>query len=172
MTNPITATPSTGVRRRSDCLAALERLFVETAPLRRSAVWRKARWIPDAAAAVDAAVWEAIHTGVTDSQKLYDVARYAAVAQRRYEMRQRRRPPSTVLDPTDPAERAVEMAHAEREVRQLLSKVPAPSPAVTAWLDRKTGRSWGDPLPSRVKTAGGRWAARARRELGDCDEVA
>ena len=172
MPNPTTAIPSPDVRRRSDCLPPLERLFVETAPLRRSAVWRKARWIPDAAAAVDAAVWEAIHTGVTDSQKLYDVARYAAVAQRRYEMRQRRRPPRTALDPTDPAERAVEMAHAERQVRQLLSMVPAPSPAVTAWLDRKTGRSLGVPLPSRVKTAGGRWAARARRELGDCDEVA
>ena len=43
--------------------------------MRRDTVWRKARWIPDAAAAVDAAVWESIHAGVTDSQTLYDVAR-------------------------------------------------------------------------------------------------
>jgi hypothetical protein len=171
-TNSPTATEPPAARRRAGSLSAHERLFVETAPMRRSAVWRKARWIPDAAAAVDAAVWEAIHSGVTDSQTLYDVARYAAVAQRRWEMRQRRRPPTFAVDPADPAERAVEVTDAQLQVRQLLTKVPTPSPDVTRWIDRKTGRSLGDPLPSRVKMAGGRWAARARCELEAGDEVA
>ena len=171
-TNSATAPEPPAARRRAGSLSAHEHLCVETAPMRRSAVWRKARWIPDAAAAVDAAVWEAIHSGVTDWQTLYDVARYAAVAPRRWEMRQRRRPPTFAVDPADPAERAVEVTDAELQVRQLLTKVPTPSPDVTTWIDRKTGRSLGDPLPSRVKMAGGRWAARARCELEACDEVA
>ena len=140
--------------------------------MRRNAVWSKARWVPDAAAAVDVAVWEAIHSGVTEWQTLFDVARYAAVAHRRYELRQHRRPPICTPDPIDPAERAVEITEAKRRVRHLLSTVPPTSPAVTTWIDRTTGRSFGDPLPSRVKTAGSRWAARARSELEACDEVA
>jgi hypothetical protein len=172
MTNSSTATTSSAARRRAGSLSAHERLFIETAPMRRSAVWRKARWIPDAAPAVDAAVWEAIHSGVTDWQTLYDIARYAAVAQRRYELRHRRRPPAFAFDRADPAERAVEVTDAQLRVRQLLSKVPSPSVDVGTWIDRKTGRSVGDPLPSRVKMAGGRWAARARCELEASDEVA
>lgn len=173
MSKPTPATPRPGVRRHHDRLPALERLFVETATLRRSAVWRKARWIPDAAAAVDAAVWEAIHKGVTDLDRLDDIAQNAAFAHRRYELRQRRHPPATALDVTDPAERAVERIHAERQVRHVLASVPAPSPDVITWIDRKlTGSPFGDPLPSRIKTAGWRWTGRARLELEACDEVA
>jgi hypothetical protein len=140
--------------------------------MRQTAVWSKARWVPDAAAAVDVAVWEAIHSGVTEWQRLFDVARAAAVAQRRYELRQHRRPPICPPEPMDPAERAVEITEAKRRVRHLLSTLPPASPAVATWIDRTTGVSYGDPLPSSVKMAGRRWAARARGELEACDEVA
>ena len=117
-------------------------------------------------------MWEAIHSGVTDWQSLFDVARYAAVAQRRYELRQHRRPPICTPDPIDPAERAVEISEAKRRVRHVLSTVPPTSPAVTTWIDWSTGLTHGEALPSRVKTAGSRWAARARSELEACDDVA
>ena len=142
--------------------------------MRRNAAWSKARWVPDAAAAVDVAVWEAIHSGVTDWQSLFDVARYAAVAQRRYELRQRRRPPICMPESIDPAERAVESIEAKRLVRHVMAAVPPTSPAVTTWIDWSTGLTHGEPLPGRVKTAGSRWAARARSELEleACDDVA
>ena len=41
-------------RRRAGTVSASEHLFIGMAPLRRAAVWRNARWIPDADAAVDA----------------------------------------------------------------------------------------------------------------------
>lgn len=170
MTNTTTAT--TARRRRAGALSPHERLFADTAPMRRTAVWSKARWVPDADAAVDAAVWEAIHSGVTTWQTLFDVARAAAVAQRRYELRQHRHPPMCTPEPIDPAERAVEITEAKRQVGHLLSTMPPTSPGVTTWLDRTLGVTYGDPLPSRVKTAGSRWAARARSELEACNDVA
>jgi hypothetical protein len=172
MTTAPTSTPILISTRRRRATSPEEQLFAETARLRREAVWRKARWIPDAAAAVDAAVWTAIHDGVTDDRDLWDVARYAAVAQRRYEMRQRRRQPAYALESNDPADRAIEMVDAQRQLRQLLDRVPSPSPDVVSWADRKSGWTAGDRLPSRVKMAGARWVARARTQLEAGDEVA
>jgi hypothetical protein len=180
MSSTTTTAPSARTdRRRARTVSAQERLFIATEPMRSSAVWTKARWVPDAAAAVDAAVWEAIHFGVTDWQTLFDTARYAAVAQRRYELRQRRRPPTWTPAPVDPADRLIEITDAQQRVRHLLSIVPPPSPGVTTWIDRVAGQSCGDRMPSRIKQAGRRWAAQVRSELeaGNavaeaCDEVA
>lgn len=170
-TTPATTSPAD--RRRAGTVSASEHLFIGMAPLRRAAVWRNARWIPDADAAVDAAVWEAIHSGVTDRLALYNVARYAAVTHRRAELRhQRRRRPMHIEHPDPVAERAVDVVDADLKVRQLLANVPT-SPDVLRWIDRKVSQPViGDPLPSRVKQAGRRWATRARSELEACDEVA
>ena len=74
--------------------------------------------------------------------------------------------------PDPVAERAVDVVDADVRVRQLLANVPT-SPDVLRWIDRKVSQPViGDPLPSRVKQAGRRWATRARSELEACDEVA
>ena len=169
-TNPATTSP-TG-RRQARPVSASERLFEGMAPLRRDAVRRCARWLPDAASAVDVAVWEAIHAGVTDRLALYNVARYAAVTHRRSELRHSRRLPAVAVESEDPAHRAVEVVDGQLRVRELLAKVPAPSRDVWAWIDRKAHQTVGEPLPSRVKMAGARWAAAALRELEVCDDVA
>ena len=168
-TSHITPSPA---RRRAAARSAQEQLFLDTAGMRRWVVWRMARWIPDAAAAVDAAVWESISGGATDWQSLFDAARYGVDAEGRWESRQRRRPPLWVTESPDPAERVVEVVDAAVTVRQLLSTVRAPSTNAAVWLDRKVGNTGDGAMPGRVKTAGSRWAARARYELGARDEVA
>ena len=140
--------------------------------MRQSVVWRKARWIPDADAAVAAAVWEAIQRGATDWQSLYDAARYGAVAQRRYEMRHRRRLPVLPAEPTRagrpggrPRRRG---AGGDGAAGAGESAVEGD---VVAWLDHKLdGIDVG--MSNRVKNAGQRWAARARAKLRAVHEVA
>lgn len=139
--------------------------------MRRSVVRTKARWIPDAAAAVDVVVWEAIQRGVTDWQGLYDAARYGAIAHRRYEMRHRRPPPLPLAESVDLAERVAERLDAARAVVELQARVGAPEGAVVTWLERKLLGD-GDRMPSRVKNAGQRWSLRARSKLAAAHEVA
>lgn len=174
MTEPSAATVSHRDRHRARSLSTHERLFQQTIALRRQAV-RKAPWVPDAAEAVDAAVWEAIASGVTNTTSLYDVARQAAVNQRTWELRLRRRPAMLRIDAVDLAERVAEVADAELYVRRVLATVPIRSAEAAVWIERMMGSTVGDPLPSRVKMAGGRWSERVRRvrcEFGACDEVA
>lgn len=172
MTTTRTPSPIPSVsRRRAARRSPQENLFAETAGMRQSVVWRKARWIPDADAAVAAAVWEAIQQGATDWQSLYDAARYGAVAQRRYEMRHRRRLPVPPAEPTELADRVADRVDAVRAVTVLRARVRAPEGDVVTWLDHKLG-GHDEGMSNRVKNAGQRWAVRARAKVRAAHEVA
>lgn len=155
-----TAPPIRPRRRRPT--SALEDLFVETARLRQVAVWRHARWATDAHETAAAAVWEQLVIGERDPRALYAAARRALMRLRRYEERHRRAMLPDEQLGEDPADRVAEIVDAERLARQ----VAAPSPAVREWIDRKAAATAGRRLSSGTKSAGQRWAVRARQQIG------
>jgi hypothetical protein len=181
MTTTITPNPFPSVtERRATRRSPQERLFDDTAGMRQAVVLTKARWIPDAHAAVAAAVWEAIQRGVTDPQGLFDAARHGAVAQRRWEQRHRRPvrlpaiEPTRLPEPLDVADQVADRVDAVRTVAVLRQRMRPPKRDAATWLGRKlddTG-AVAEVLPSRVKSAGQRWAAAARSVVGSVHDVA
>lgn len=141
--------------------------------MRRAVVRDKARYIADADAAVAAGVWEAIQRGVTDHRDLFDVARYAAVCERRYELRHRRRLAIAVPPPPDLADQVAARVDAVRTVEVMRARVQEPNGPTAIWLQRKvTDDPAAEGMPNMVKNAGRRWAVRARSKLRAVHEVA
>jgi hypothetical protein len=160
-------------QRRAARRSPQEQLFADTAGMRQAVVRGKARWIPDADAAVAAAVWEAIQRGATDWQALYDTARYAAVSHRRYELRHRRRLAPPAVEPPDLADRVADRVDAVRTVSVMRARVRAPEGDIAVWLRHKLDDDVAaEGMPNRVKNAGRRWAVRTRSKLRAVHEVA
>jgi len=143
-------------------------LFAETGRWRHAVVWRYARWLDDAPEVATAAVWEAIVAGERDHRALYAAARRALMRLRRYEERHRRRIVADEERGDDPADRVAERVDAER----LAAALGTPPAAVREWIDRKTAATTGRRLSSGTKSAGQRWAAHAREQIGAVDAAA
>lgn len=155
-------------RHRHRAVSEFEALFTETGRWRNVVVWRYARWLDDAHETASLAVWEAIVNGERDHRALYAAARRALMRLRRYEDRHRRPLPPDEQLGEDPADRVAEVVDAER----LVAAVGAPTAAVREWIDRKASASAGGRLSSRTKSAGQRWAAHAREQIGAADAAA
>ncbi len=174
-TQRTSTTPTTHLARRHERRTRQEELFHETLELRKRAVYRKARSVPDAQAEVDVSVWEAIHRGVTDHDDLWDVARAAAVRQRRWATRQQRNDSLPIVlgpEPVDPFAIVDMRVDASRAIRRTRDSGRAPTPQVVQWATHTAGLSAGPRLPGSVRMAGSRWIEKVREQLELCDDVA